>query len=96
MDKKELIKKIEKSDLTDDQLREIDKIIAGETEINDYKEVLHEVSERISYVESMVVDIGDVGNEIGKAIGDYIKSEEDKKDFIDGIYNGISLIDGTH
>jgi len=43
-----------------------------------------------------VIDISDVGNEIGIAVGKYIKNEEDKRDFVDGIYHGISLIDGTH
>jgi hypothetical protein len=43
-----------------------------------------------------VIDISDVGNEIGISIGKYIKNEEDKRDFVEGIYHGISLIDGTY
>ncbi len=96
MEKQELLEKIEKFDLTDEQLVAIDNIIAGEMEIEDYTEILHKVSKQIANVDNMVVDIGDVGNEIGIAIGKFIKNEEDKKDFVDGIYHGISLIDGTH
>lgn len=96
MEKQEIINKIEKFDLTEEQLVAIDRIISGEIEDIDFKEVLFEVSERLTKVENNVIDISDVGNEIGIAIGKYIKNEEDKRDFVDGIYHGISLIDGTH
>lgn len=96
MEKQKILDKIEKIDLTKEQLIAINRIIAGKTVDIDYKKVLYEVSERISKVENMVIDISDVGNEIGIAIGKYINNQDDKNDFVDGIYHGISLIDGTH
>ena len=44
-------------------------------------------------------DLSDIGNEIGIAIGKYIKKRKTgytKDDFIHGIRHGISLVDGTH
>jgi hypothetical protein len=96
MEKQQIVDKIEKFDLTEEQLIAIDKIIAGEIEEIDFKEVLFEIAERLSKVTNNVIDISDVGNEIGIAVGKYIKNEEDERDFVDGIYHGISLIDGTH
>jgi hypothetical protein len=96
MKKQQLLKRIENADLTEEQLIAIDRIIADEIEEIDFKEVLSEISERLSKVTNYMIDISDVGNEIGIAIGKYIKSEEEKKAFVDGIYHGISLIDGTH
>lgn len=96
MEKQEILVKIEKFDLTEEQLIAIERILAGVIVEIEYKEVLFEVSEKLSKVENNVIDISDVGNEIGIAIGKYIKNEEDKRDFVHGIYHGISLIDGTH
>ena len=96
MNKEEILEKLEKFNLSDEQLQAIDNIIAGELEIKDFREVLFNIAERVSKVENVVQDISDVGNEIGIAIGKYINNEEDKKDFIRGIEHGISLIDGTH
>lgn len=94
--KKQILKKIEESDLTEEQLNAIDRIIEGEIEEIDYKEVLFDVAKRLSKVTHIVLDIGDVGNEVGIAIGKHIKNEDDKSFFVSGIYHGISLIDGTH
>lgn len=66
------------------------------TAYRSYSYLLFDVSEKLSKVENNVIDISDVGNEICIAIGKYIKNEEDKRDFVDGICHGISLIDGTH
>jgi len=102
MEKEELIEKIEKFDLTDEQLQAIERIIALEFsfEKDDFKPVLKKVikniNKQIKKTFCRVIDIGDVGNEIGIAIGEYIKNEDDKKDFIRGAEHGISLINGTH
>ena len=58
MNKNDILKKIEKFDLTEVQLKAIENIIAGEFEFSDYKEILFEVSERISKVKNVVIDIG--------------------------------------
>ena len=43
------------------------------------------------------IDIGDVGNTIGIAVGEFIvENGWDKDDFISGVKHGISLKDGTH
>ena len=102
MEKQEIISKLEKFDLTKEQLQAIEKIIALDFSIeqNDFKPILKELAENINKnikkASCRVADISDVGNEIGIAIGKYIKTKEDKRDLIDGIEHGISLIDGTH
>jgi hypothetical protein len=47
--------------------------------------------------EPIRTDIGDVGNTIGIAVGEFIvKHGWNKEEFISGIKHGISLKDGTH
>ena len=46
-------------------------------------------------------DIGDIGNEIGIAIGEVLVAnkvdiEDSVEDFISGVKHGVSLVDGTH
>jgi hypothetical protein len=46
-----------------------------------------------------IVDMADVGNEIGIAIGKFINNKDngfDLDSLISGIRHGVSLIDGTH
>ena len=48
-------------------------------------------------VEPLRSDVGDIGNLIGIAVGEFIvENGWDKNDFIFGIEHGISLKDGTH
>ena len=49
-------------------------------------------SEDISYYGDMI----DFGNEVGIVVGQFFKSKEDIEDFITGLRNGVSLVDGTH
>jgi len=51
---------------------------------------------KLKEIKNPMYDISDIGNEIGVAIGKYIKTDEDKRDFIWGVEHGISLIDGSH
>jgi hypothetical protein len=64
-------------------MRDIQKIV------NDLKEIkLHPQG-----------DLSDLGNEIGKIIGEYIDNQEmgyELDDLLSGIKHGVSLIDGTH
>lgn len=43
-------------------------------------------------------DLSDLGNEIGIIIGNFTNDKMgfDKDDFINGIYHGISISEGTH
>jgi hypothetical protein len=49
-------------------------------------------------------DLGDVGNEIGLALGQFLLPNDDEKELwgwdkeslINGINHGISIVDGTH
>ncbi|MFA5366564.1 MAG: hypothetical protein WC333_01490 [Dehalococcoidia bacterium] len=46
-------------------------------------------------------DLSDIGNEIGIAIGKYVREKDDDSgwdltDFIHGVKHGISLVNGTH
>jgi hypothetical protein len=44
-------------------------------------------------------DLSDLGNEIGFAIGEYIKDNEmgfTLDDFIAGLKHGVSIVNGTH
>ncbi|MCF6185753.1 MAG: hypothetical protein L3J56_14235 [Bacteroidales bacterium] len=98
MEKQELIKKLEKFDLTEEQLNAIESIIALELyqEFEDCKIIIDEIITSLEKITAPVLDISDVGNEIGIAVGKFIKTDNDKKEFIRGIEHGISLIDGTH
>ena len=44
-------------------------------------------------------DLSDLGNEVGFAIGEYIKDNEmgfSLEDFIQGVKHGVSIVNGTH
>jgi hypothetical protein len=41
-------------------------------------------------------DVSDIGNEIGIVLGDFIHTESELQDFIQGIRHGMSLTNGTH
>ena len=72
----------------------------------EYNEIISSIIEKLENSKYMLIDvetieissdIGDIGNEIGIAIGKHIVDKElDKGDFITGIKHGISLMDGTH
>lgn len=61
--------------------------------------VNHVISELCDHLKSIKLpencDIGDVGNEIGCAIGNHI-SEEEIQYFINGFKHGVSLAKGNH
>mgnify|MGYP006294159897 CR=1 FL=1 len=59
-----------------------------------YGKLTHELSEALS--KAKIIDISDVGNEIGIIVAKYFNEDNTKKDFIDGIKHGISLTDGSH
>lgn len=57
-----------------------------------------EISNQL-YKSTNIVDLSDLGNEIGFTIGKYLRKNKlgfEPDDFISGIKHGISLIDSTH
>ena len=77
----------------------------------DYIEILKDVirsMEQSKYISNEITfydlepwtissNIGDIGNDIGIAVGKHIvRLGIDKNEFIQGIKHGISLTDGTH
>ncbi len=84
MKKAELLEKLEKFDLTELQLSMIEDMISLEIieEQEDFTPVLEDIAEKITNVEYPVLDISDVGNEIGIAVGKYIKTEQHKREFV--------------
>jgi hypothetical protein len=68
-------------------------------EINEFKKVSLEISERLSALPYDNGDVSDIGNEIGIILGKYISDNSfgwEKDDFISGINHGISIANGTH
>lgn len=64
--------------------------------MNNTKDIIDDIIKQLQNIGYTDGDLSDVGNEIGIAVGKYIKFGDDKEDFIKGIIHGISLIDGTH
>ncbi len=58
--------------------------------------ILNTITEHLSKVQYENGDISDIGNEIGIALGNYITTEQDLKDFIQGLRHGISLTNTEH
>ena len=68
-------------------------------EINEFKKVSLEISERLSALPYDNGDVSDIGNEIGIILGKYISDNLfgwEKDDLISGINHGISIANGTH
>lgn len=61
-----------------------------------FVKVVEEVILQLTNIEYTDGDIGDIGNEIGIAIGKCLDKDNTIEDFIHGIKHGVSLVDGTH
>ena len=67
-----------------------------------FEQAIKDIITQLEKVNYSTGDLGDIGNEIGIAIGKYVIEEAKKDDdlgvdsFIQGLLHGISLIDGTH
>jgi len=64
--------------------------------MTEFTHILNQLCEHLENVRYENGDLSDVGNEIGIALGNYIQSENDFKDFIQGLRHGISLTNGEH
>jgi hypothetical protein len=64
--------------------------------MGNFQHILKQISESLSKVSYDNGDLSDVGNEVGIAIGNYITTEKEFKDFIQGLRHGISLTNGEH
>ena len=64
--------------------------------MSNFQHILKQISESLSKVSYDNGDLSDVGNEVGIAIGNYITTEQDFKDFVSGLKHGISLTNGEH
>jgi len=64
--------------------------------MDNFQHILKQISESLSKVSYDNGDLSDVGNEVGIAIGNYITTEQDFKDFVHGRRHGISLTNGEH
>jgi hypothetical protein len=64
--------------------------------MSNFQHILKQIKEHMEKVSYENGDISDVGNEIGVVLGNYIESEQDFKDLVQGIRHGISLTNGTH
>lgn len=64
------------------------------------QEIIIELNKKLEQLNlSPGCDLGDVGNEIGIAVGKFINNNKmgyELDSFVSGIKHGISLIDGTH
>jgi len=53
----------------------------------------------IEYRDNGCLDLGDIGDDVGVVLGEFISRDSlgwDVDDFVWGVYHGISKIDGTH
>jgi hypothetical protein len=64
--------------------------------MTDFTHILNQLCEHLESINYQNGDISDVGNEIGIALGNYIQTEVDLKDLIQGLRHGISLSNGDH
>ena len=64
--------------------------------MDNFAYVIYRVKTQLENINYDNGDISDVGNEIGIALGQYLSTEEELKDFIAGLKHGISLTNGTH
>ena len=64
--------------------------------MDNFQHILKQISESLSKVSYENGDLSDVGNEVGIAIGNYVITEQDFKDFVHGLGHGISLTNGEH
>jgi hypothetical protein len=64
--------------------------------MSNFQHILKQISESLSKVSYENGDLSDVGNEVGIAIGNYVVTEQDFKDFVSGLRHGISLTNGEH
>ena len=64
--------------------------------MSNFKNIINDIIKQLENIEYQNGDLGDVGNNIGIAVGKYIQFGDDKDDFLHGINHGISLVDGTH
>ena len=68
--------------------------------VDPFNNIIKDIIDKLSEIEYKG-DISDIGNEVGFAIGKYIKAGnikngEDLNDFLFGLHHGISLTNGTH
>jgi hypothetical protein len=64
--------------------------------MNEFEKMIVEIEFAVGQIDYDNGDISDIGNEIGYAIGRFIKNDEDINDFITGLKHGVSLRNGTH
>jgi len=64
--------------------------------MSNFQHILKQISESLSKVSYENGDLSDVGNEVGIAIGNYVTTEQEFKDFVSGLRHGISLTNGEH
>jgi hypothetical protein len=64
--------------------------------MDNFQHILKQIKEHMEKVHYKNGDLSDIGNEIGIILGNYVESEQDLKDLIQGIRHGISLTNGTH
>jgi len=64
--------------------------------MENFVKVVEEVILQLANIEYEDGDIGDIGNEIGIAIGKCLDENNTLNDFIMGVKHGVSLVDGTH
>ena len=64
--------------------------------MSNFQHIIKQIKEHMENVSYENGDLSDVGNEIGIVLGNYVESEQDFKDLVQGIRHGISLTNGTH
>ena len=64
--------------------------------MDNFTHILNRIKTQLENVNYDNGDVSDIGNEIGIVLGNYVESEQDFKDLVQGIRHGISLTNGSH
>jgi hypothetical protein len=64
--------------------------------LTDFQKKTRKISSQLSQIKYKHGDISDLGNEVGIAIGEHLKTEKQLRHFIAGLEHGISIKNNTH
>lgn len=71
-------------------------MVAEDTKKTKFLKLAKQISNQLDSIQYRHGDVSDIGNEIGIAMGEHLKTDTDVSDFISGLTHGISLKNNTH
>lgn len=71
-------------------------MVAEDTKKTKFLRLTQQVADQLEAIKYRHGDVSDIGNEIGIAIGEHLKTDAAVSDFISGLTHGISIKNNTH